>query len=280
MFGKIYSKIAGFFFSDISKFISPHFKELSKTIAYTNIAEDSQTYLSNILFLSFIFGLVLEFFLIFVMLKLNILFNIFTFFLTIVIAFTFAGIIFITLYKYPQYIIASNKKQIENELEITIKHLSVLQDPKLTVKDVLVILQKIEGNEILAAQSKKILYLSDLNNNLKETLKYVCNNTYSEQEYSFFSKLIDVLDNKANLIDVINDYYLSAEQIRKEKEEQQRNRITLLFEINIFLFFLVFILVFSIFLMPTYKSAIRTILLTIAIIFPVIELILIIILNK
>jgi len=280
MFGKLFSKIAGFFFNDISKLISPRFKELSKTLALINIDEDIQTYLSNILFLSFIIGVGLEFLMIFVMIKLNIFFTIFTFILTVVIAFTFGAFIFIILYKYPQYIIDSNKKELEDELETSIKHLSVLQDPNLTVKDVLILFQKIENNKLLTEESKKILAMADLNNNLKETLIVICSNTYSEQEYSFFSKLIEVIDKKVNLSNVICEYLESTAQIRKEKEEQKRNRITLLFEINIFLFFLIFILIFSVFLMPYYRTAIKNILFIIAIVFPIVELILIIIMNK
>jgi len=230
--------------------------------------------------LSFIIGVGLEFLMIFVMIKLNIFFTIFTFILTVVIAFTFGAFIFIILYKYPQYIIDSNKKELEDELETSIKHLSVLQDPNLTVKDVLILFQKIENNKLLTEESKKILAMADLNNNLKETLIVICSNTYSEQEYSFFSKLIEVIDKKVNLSNVICEYLESTAQIRKEKEEQKRNRITLLFEINIFLFFLIFILIFSVFLMPYYRTAIKNILFIIAIVFPIVELILIIIMNK
>lgn len=280
MFGKLFSKISLFFFSEVSKILAPKFKDLSKTLAFTNIEEDLQTYLSNILFFSFIIGAVLEILIIFVLVKLNILFSLFTFILTILVSVTFAILVFIILYKYPQYIVISNKKKIEEELETSVKHLSVLQDSSLTVKDVLLLLQKINNNQLLTEQSKKIIAMSDLNNNLKETLKYICDNTYSEQEYSFFSKLIEVLDKKSKLVDVINEYLISTEQTRKEKEEQQRSRITLLFEINIFLFFLIFMLVFSVFLMPVSKESIKEILFAIAIIFPIIEFILVIILNK
>ena len=173
MFGKFFTKISEFFFSEISKLIVPKFKELSKTLSFTDIEEDAQTYLSNILFLSFLIGIILEFLMIFVMLKLNILFNIFTFVLTIIIAFTFAGLIFIILYNYPKFILLSNKKKIEEELETSIKHLSVLQDKNLTVKDVLYLLQKIDNNKILTVESKRILSMSDLNKNLKENKIYV-----------------------------------------------------------------------------------------------------------
>jgi len=280
MFGKFLSKISNFFFGEISKYIAPKFKELTKLLAITAIEEDVQTYLSNSLFLSFLFGICLEFLMIFVMLKLNILFSVFSFFLTIIISFTFAVFIFMTLYKYPHYLINSNKRELEEELEISIKHLSVLQDSKMGVKDVLLLFQKIETNILLTSESKKILAMSDLNNNLKSTLKYICNNTYSEKEYDFFSKLIDVLDNKATLSKVIFEYLDSTEQLRKEREERKRSKITLLFEINIFLFLLIFILIFSVFLMPFYKDSIREILFVIAIAFPIMELILIFILHK
>jgi len=280
MFGKLFSKISLFFFSEVSKILAPRFKDLSKTLAFTNIEEDIQTYLSNILFFSFIIGAILEILIIFVLVKLNILFSLFTFILTIVVSVTFAILVFIILYKYPQYIVVSNKKKIEEELEKSVKHLSVLQDSSLTVKDILFLLQKIDHNQLLTEQSKKIIAMSDLNNNLKETLKYICDNTYSEQEYSFFSKLIEVLDKKSKLVDIINEYLISTEQTRKEKEEQQRSKITLLFEINIFLFFLIFILVFSVFLMPVSKESIKGILFAVAIIFPIIEFILVVILNK
>lgn len=280
MFGKFLSRISNFFFGEISKYIAPRFKELTKLLTITDIEENIQTYLSNCLFLSFLFGICLEFLMIFVMLKLNILFTIFTFLITITISFTFAGFIFMTLYRYPHYLINSNKKELEEELETSIKHLSVLQDPKMSVKDVLLLFQKIETNKLLTDESKKILAMADLNNNLKATLKQICNSTYSEQEYDFFSKLVDVLDNKATLSKVISDYLDSTEHLRKEKEERKRSKITLLFEINIFLFFLIFILIFSVFLMPFYRDSIRNILFIIAIAFPVVELILIFILHK
>lgn len=280
MFGKFLSRISNFFFGEISKYIAPRFKELTKLLTITDIEENIQTYLSNCLFLSFLFGICLEFLMIFVMLKLNILFTIFTFLITITISFTFAGFIFMTLYRYPHYLINSNKKELEEELETSIKHLSVLQDPKMSVKDVLLLFQKIETNRLLTDESKKILAMADLNNNLKATLKQICNSTYSEQEYDFFSKLVDVLDNKAALSKVISDYLDSTEHLRKEKEERKRSKITLLFEINIFLFFLIFILIFSVFLMPFYRDSIRNILFIIAIAFPVVELILIFILHK
>ena len=280
MFGKIFSKIAGVFFADIAKIISPQFKSLGKTLEFTDINESLVTYLSNCLFFSFFIGFVLELLMVFVLLRLNIYFTIISFLVTIIIAATFAVLIFITLYRFPYYVVKSKKKDIEAELEISSKHLSVLEDKNLTVKDVLLILQSIEGNKLLSEESKKILKLADLNHNLKSTLKYICSNTYSEQEYSFFSKLIDVIDKKITLSEALTEYLTSIEQAKKEKAEQRKTKINLLFLINIFLFVLVFLLVFSIFLMPVYEESIRELLLAIAIVFPIVEIILVFVLSR
>ncbi len=280
MFGKQFTKLSLFFFGGLAKLLLPRFRDLPKTLTFANINEDAHTYLSNILFLSFFFGLVLIFLMIFVMLKLNILFNLFSFILLMIISFTFAGLLFLVLYNYPKFVVLSNKKRMEGELEASVRHLSALQDPKLGVKDVLLLLQEIDNNKLLTAESKKILAMADLNKNLIETLNYICDTTYSEQEHNFFLRLVDVLEGKAKLEKVINDYMTSTEQITKEKEEQKKSRITLLFEINIFLFFLVFILIFSIFLIPVYQTTIKDILFVISIVFPIMELILIFILNK
>lgn len=280
MFGKIFSKIAGFFFADIAKILSPQFKGLSKTIEFTDINEDINTYLSNSLFLAFLVGFILELLMVYVLLKLNIYFSIISFLVTIFIAATFAILVFIVLYKFPYYIVKSKKKDIETELEISVKHLSVLQDKNLTVKDVLLLLQSIEGNKILSEESKKILKLTDLNQNLKSTLKYICSNTYSEQEYTFFSKLIDVIDKRATLSEAISEYLVSVEQTKKEKAEQKKTKINLLFQINVFLFVVIFLLVFSIFLMPVYEESIKDLLFAIAIVFPIVEILLVFVLSK
>lgn len=280
MFGKIFSKIAGVFFADIAKILSPQFKGLEKTIEFTDINEDLVTYLSNCLFFSFFICFVLELLMVFLLLKLNIYFTIISFLVTIIIAASFAILIFIILYRYPYYIVKSKKKDMEEELDNSSKHLSVLEDKNLTVKDVLLLLPSIEGNKLLTEESKKILKLADLNHNLKSTLKYICSNTYSEQEYSFFSKLIDVIDKKITLSEALTEYLTSIEQAKKEKAEQKRTKINLLFLINIFLFILVFLLVFSIFLMPVYEESIRGLLLAIAIVFPIIEIILVFILSR
>ncbi|MDD3245172.1 MAG: type II secretion system F family protein [Candidatus ainarchaeum sp.] len=280
MFGKVFSKIAGFFFANIAKILSPQFKGLSKTIEFTDINEDINTYLSNSLFLAFLVGFILELLMVYVLLKLNIYFSIISFLVTIFIAATFAILIFIVLYKFPYYIVKSKKKDIETELEISVKHLSVLQDKNLTVKDVLLLLQSIEGNKILSEESKKILKLTDLNQNLKSTLKYICSNTYSEQEYTFFSKLIDVIDKRATLSEAISEYLVSVEQTKKEKAEQKKTKINLLFQINVFLFVVIFLLVFSIFLMPVYEESIKDLLFAIAIVFPIVEILLVFVLSK
>lgn len=280
MFGKVFSKIAGFFFADIAKILSPQFKGLSKTIEFTDINEDINTYLSNSLFLAFLVGFILELLMVYVLLKLNIYFSIISFLVTIFIAATFAILVFIVLYKFPYYIVKSKKKDIETELEISVKHLSVLQDKNLTVKDVLLLLQSIEGNKILSEESKKILKLTDLNQNLKSTLKYICSNTYSEQEYTFFSKLIDVIDKRATLSEAISEYLVSVEQTKKEKAEQKKTKINLLFQINVFLFVVIFLLVFSIFLMPVYEESIKDLLFAIAIVFPIVEILLVFVLSK
>jgi len=277
MFGKIFSKIAGFFFADIAKILSPQFKGLSKTIEFTDINEDINTYLSNSLFLAFLVGFILELLMVYVLLKLNIYFSIISFLVTIFIAATFAILVFIVLYKFPYYIVKSKKKDIETELEISVKHLSVLQDKNLTV---LLLLQSIEGNKILSEESKKILKLTDLNQNLKSTLKYICSNTYSEQEYTFFSKLIDVIDKRATLSEAISEYLVSVEQTKKEKAEQKKTKINLLFQINVFLFVVIFLLVFSIFLMPVYEESIKDLLFAIAIVFPIVEILLVFVLSK
>lgn len=280
MFGKFFTKVSLFFFGGVTKFFAPKLKELTKNLSFTNLEEDIYTYFSNILFTSFLIWFFLIFLLIFLMLKLNILFNFFSFLLVIIISFTFSGSIFILLYNFPKYLLISNKRQIEEEIEKSIKHLSALNDPNLTVRDILFILQKINDNKILTQESKKILAIADLNKNLKETIKQICDSTYSEQEFQFFSKLIEVLDKKQTIDEFIKNYFISTEQNLKEKEEHKKNRITLLFQINIFLFFLIFILVFSLFLIPISKEVIKDILFIIAIAFPIVELILIIILSK
>jgi len=280
MFGKFITKISIFLFSDINKIISPYFKNLSKVLDYANIGEDLNSYLCNALFISFIFAIVLEFLMIFVMLKINIFFTILSFLITIFLSFTFAAIIFFVFYRYPFYLINSKKTEVEFEIKNSLKHLSALRDKDLTVRDILLLLQKLEFNSILTIECKKVLSMSSINKNLRGTLEFICKNTYSELEYDFFKKLIDVIDNKKILSDVITEFLENVEQSIRSQNEQRKTKINLLFQVNIFLFFLIFILVFGVFLTSIFIPQIHSILLMIAIIFPIIEIILIIVLNK
>ena len=280
MFGKFITKISIFLFSDINKIISPYFKNLSKVLNYANIGEDLNSYLCNALFISFIFAIVLEFLMIFVMLKINIFFTILSFLITIFLSFTFAAIIFFVFYRYPFYLINSKKTEVEFEIKNSLKHLSALRDKDLTVRDILLLLQKLEFNSILTIECKKVLSMSSINKNLRGTLEFVCKNTYSELEYDFFKKLIDVIDNKKVLSDVITEFLENVEQSIRSQNEQRKTKINLLFQVNIFLFFLIFILVFGVFLTSMFIPQMHSILLMIAIIFPIIEIILIIVLNK
>jgi hypothetical protein len=280
MFGKFITKISIFLFSDINKIISPYFKNLSKVLNYANIGEDINSYLCNALFISFISAIVLEFLMIFIMLKINIFFTILSFLITIFLSFTFAAIIFFVFYKYPFYLINSKKKEVEFEIKNSLKHLSALRDKDLTVRDILLLLQKLEFNSILTIECKKVLSMSSINKNLRGTLEFICKNTYSELEYDFFKKLIDVIDNKKILSDVITEFLENVEQSIKSQNEQRKTKINLLFQVNIFLFFLIFILVFGVFLTSMFIPQMHSILLMIAIIFPIIEIILIIVLNK
>lgn len=280
MFGKFITKISIFLFSDINKIISPYFKNLSKVLNYANIGEDLNSYLCNALFISFIFAIVLEFLMIFVMLKINIFFTILSFLITIFLSFTFAAIIFFVFYRYPFYLINSKKTEVEFEIKNSLKHLSALRDKDLTVRDILLLLQKLEFNSILTIECKKVLSMSSINKNLRGTLEFICKNTYSELEYDFFKKLIDVIDNKKVLSDVITEFLENVEQSIRSQNEQRKTKINLLFQVNIFLFFLIFILVFGVFLTSMFIPQMHSILLMIAIIFPIIEIILIIVLNK
>jgi archaellum biogenesis protein FlaJ (TadC family) len=280
MFGKIITKISSFFFLDISKFVKRYFNNLSKSLKYTNIDEDLETYLSNILFISFFVAIILEILMIFLMLKLNIYFTFLSFLITIFLALTFATIVFLILYKYPTFLLSSQRKKLDSELRYSINHLSALSDEDLSVKEVLLILQNLESNKILSKEAIKILSVSDFNRNLRSTLEYICNNTYSELEHDFFKNLIDVLDKKKKLKIVINDFLKTVQENMKEEKEQRKSKINLLFETNIFLFFLVIVLFFAIFLMPLYQEHIKTLLMFIAILFPIIEIIFVFLLNK
>lgn len=280
MFGKVITKISSYFFKDIVQKLEYRFKDLSLVLEHTSINEDVVSYLSNILFISLYFTLVLEFFLIFLMLKLNIFFNFFSFIVTIFVSGTFGVMVFLILYKFPYYLLDSKKKELNLEVERSVKHLSVLKDEKLTIKDVLVILQNLEGNKILTIEATRLLTLSNLNNNLRDTLLSAINKTYSEAEKNFFFKLVDVIDKKDTLSNVVMDYLGSLEQSKKEINEQKKSRINLLFQVNVFLFFLIIILIVGLFLVPLSQESIKGIILFISIVFPIIEFILIVVLYK
>ena len=280
MFGKFTSKISSFFFKDIVLKFKFKFKGFSLVLEYTEINEDVVSYLSNILFFSLCFMLILDFFFIFLMLKLNIFFNILSFVVTIFVSGTFGVMLFLILYKYPYYLLDSKKKELNIEIERSVRHLSVLKDDRLTIKDILKILHNLEGNKILTIEIKKILTLSDLNNNLKATLLSAVNSTYSELEKKLFSKFIDVLDNKETLSKVVNDFLVNLEQSQKEYSEQKKSRINILFQTNVFLFFLIIIMLVSIFLIPLSQEVIRSTILFVSIVFPIIEFILILVLYK
>jgi len=280
MFGKTITKISRFFFEDVAKIIKPSFSSLENVLSYSNIHENLIEYLSGILFISFLVGLAIEFVIIFLMLKLNIYFNIMSFVISIFISITFATMIFVILYKYPFYFVLSKTKEINSELEDSIRHLHVLQDKSISVADALNILMTLEGNKLLTEETNKILSMADLNKNLKGTLSYVVSHTYSELERDFFRSLIDVLDGKENLNQVTSGFIEDIEEDRRNRLVERRNKTNLLFQVNIFLFFFVLILLLSIFLTPVYDSSIKDILLFVAVIFPIIEFLLIFLLNK
>jgi archaellum biogenesis protein FlaJ (TadC family) len=188
--------------------------------------------------------------------------------------------VFLLLYKFPYYILESKKKEIDVELENTIRHLSVLDDDALSVNDVLNILLKLENNELLTEEARRIITLSGINSNLKDTLRQAVKDTYSELEKNFFRKLIDVIDNKEKIGKVVSDFLITLEQSRKEASEEKKSRINLLFEVNIFLFFFIIILLTSLFLVTLDHNTLRSLLMFIAIIFPIVEFILIVILFK
>jgi len=280
MFGKIFTKLSTYFLGELVSKFEGRFHNFSKVLTYANINEDSITYISNVSFISFLAFIFLEFGTILMMVKLNILFDIFSFLITILLSFTFASLVFILLCKYPYYVLESKKKEIDYELENSIRHLSVLEDQSLTIKDILNILVKLEHNELLSEEAKKILTLSSINSNLKDTLRQVIKETYSELEKNFFRRLIDVIDNKDQIGKVVNEFLVSLEQLRKETSEQKKSSINLLFEVNIFLFFFVIILLTSLFLVSLDQQTIRSLFMFIAIIFPIVEFILVVILFK
>jgi len=280
MFGKILTKVASYFMSGLVSKFENRFKSYSQVLNYAEINEDVNTYLSNILFISLLLFILLEFTMILVMVKLNIMFSIFSFFITIMISFTMGGMVFLLLYRYPHFILDSKKKEIDFELENTIRHLSVLDDEVLTVKDILILLSSFENNKLLTKDAKRIIAMSNLNMNLKDTLRQVVKETVSELEKSFFRKLIDVLDNKDNISRVVKEFLEDLEESRKEATEEKIARINLLFEVNIFLFFFVIVLLTSLFLVNLDQVTLKNLLMFIAIVFPIVEFILIVILYE
>ena len=280
MFGKIFTKLSTYFLGELVSKFENRFKNFSKVLTYANINEDPTTYISNSLFASFLLFLFLEFGTILMMIKLNILFGLFSFLITILLSFTFASLVFILFCKYPYYVLESKKKEIDYELENSIRHLSVLEDKSLTIKDILNILLKLENNKLLSEEAQKILTLSSINSNIKDTLRQVIKETYSELEKNFFRRLIDVIDNKDQIGKVVNEFLESLEQLRKEASEQKKSSVNLLFEVNIFLFFFVIILLTSLFLISLDQQTIRSLLMFIAIVFPIVEFVLVVILFK
>ncbi len=280
MFGKIFTKLSTYFLGELVSRFENRFKNFSKVLTYANINEDPTTYISNSLFASFLLFLFLEFGTILMMIRLNIMFGLFSFLITILLSFTFAGLVFILFCKYPYYVLESKKKEIDYEIENSIRHLSVLEDKSLTIKDILNILLKLENNKLLSEEAQKILTLSSINSNIKDTLRQVIKETYSELEKNFFRRLIDVIDNKDQIGKVVNEFLESLEQLRKEASEQKKSSINLLFEVNIFLFFFVIILLTSLFLVSLDQQTIRSLLMFIAIVFPIVEFVLVVILFK
>ncbi|MFH0905866.1 MAG: type II secretion system F family protein [archaeon] len=280
MFGKLISSVSRYFFNNFASNISAKFKSLSFVLKNTNINEDINTYLSNILFVSLVFGILMEFLIIFLMLKLNILFSIFNFVMTIFIAVTFTTFIFIVLYRHPYFIVSGKKRELEIEIDNSIRHLSILQDSNLKIVEVLYLLSKLEDNNLFTNETTRIIGKINLTKNVKSVLEEVVDNTYSEIEREFFSKLIDVLNKKKLLKEVVSEFLITLDATRKEKSEQKKGKINLLFLLNIFLFFGVLIILITLFIVDKQTFAISKALFYISIIFPIIEFLLIIILNR
>ncbi|MDD4049892.1 MAG: type II secretion system F family protein [Candidatus ainarchaeum sp.] len=280
MFSKFLTNISLFFLKDIVMQFKGTFKNFDRVLEYTGINEDSISYISNISFISIFFLIVIEFAFIYLMIRLGILFNLFSFFITIFISFTFAFMIFLLLFKYPFFILNKIKKKIGSEFQRSIKHLSVLRDENLTIKDVLNVFENLENNELLSREAKKIIALNKRNHNLKDTFKSIISETYSEVEKNFFRKLIEVIDKKEDLNQVILDFLTSLEQSKRELSEQKKSRINILFLMSIFLFFFFIVILIIFFITFTDYFLLKESLLIFSIIFAVIEFILIGILYK
>jgi hypothetical protein len=280
MFSKKLTKISLFFFKDIVSKFQFAFSNFDNVLDYTGINEDSISYVSNILFISLFSFIVLEFLSIFLMINLNILFNLLSFFITIFISITFSFMIFLLLYKYPYYLLDSKKKQITSEFNRTIKHLSVLKDEDLTIKDVLNIFINLEGNDFLSTEAKKIITMTNQRHNLRDVFKTIIYETYSEVEKNFFRKLIDVIDKKEDLNKVVSDFLNTLEQSKREFSEQKKSRVNLLFSIAIFLFFFFITVLIILFITSLSFSFLKEAILIFSIVFTIIEVLLIIILFK
>ncbi|NCP72016.1 hypothetical protein GW835_01320 [archaeon] len=280
MFSKFLTSISLFFLKDIVMQFKGTFKNFDRVLEYTGINEDSISYISNISFISIFFLIVIEFAFIYLMIRLGILFNLFSFFITIFISFTFAFMIFLLLFKYPFFILNNIKKEIGSEFQRSIKHLSVLRDENLTIKDVLNVFENLENNDILSREAKKIIALNKRNHNLKDTFKSIISETYSEVEKNFFRKLIEVIDQKEDLNQVILDFLTNLEQSKRELSEQKKSRINILFLMSIFLFFFFIVILIIFFITFTDYFLLKESLLIFSIIFAVIEFVLIGILYK
>lgn len=280
MFGKMLSKISLFFFEDFVKLFDFDLTKFEKVIKYTEIDENSVTYISNIMLISFIVFFIFEILFIFVMITLNIYFNILSFIVTIFLSLTISLLVFLLFFRYPYYLLKIKKNEFDSEIERSIKHLAVMSTKNTTLIDVLNLLKNLEGNILLSKESKTILTVSNLNHNLKDTFNHIIKTTYSKLEKDFFEKLILVNDGKADLNDTLNDFIDNLYKSRKEQNEERKSKINLLFQVSSFLFFFVIILLFAIFLVPFDQESIKQVLYAIAIIFPIVEFILIIILYK
>ncbi len=277
---RIFNKVSLFLFKDVIKLFEPKLKTLKNALKNASINQDVITYLSNALFLSFVFFLFFEFIAIFLLMFLKIYFDIISFLVTIFISMTFTTMFFLILYKYPYYLTMTKRQKLEKELQRSIKHLQVLKDPNMTVKDVLLLLQRLEFNDLLTKESKKILTMVNFNKNLRASLETVKNTTYSEIESDFFRKLINVIDKKESLQDALNEFLENVEQNIKEETEMRKTKTNLLFGVNLFLFLIVFILLSGTFFVSSNGVLLRQVLMGIAIAFPIIEIVLVIVLNK
>lgn len=280
MFGKILSKISLFLFGDFVKLFDFDLAKFEKVIKYTEIDENSTTYISNIMLLSFIVFVIFEILFIFVMVTLNIYFSLLSFIITIFLSLTIALLVFLLFFRYPYYILKIKKNEFDSEIERSIKHLAVMSNKNTTLIDVLNLLKNLEGNILLSKEAKTILTVSNLNHNLKDTFNHIIKTTYSKLEKDFFEKLILVNDGKADLSSTFNNFIENLYESKKEQNEERKSKINLLFQVNSFLFFFVIVLLFAVFLVPFNQEYIKQVLYAIAIVFPIVEFILLIILYK